>query len=116
MLSSEEVSFVAMRNGFGDFMMILNVTVALVSLLFCWIAALMVLKAWAIRRERQRCRLSGSVQLQEGSDESRQTTSDSPHYNSHGNQSSSLFVLEDEEEHRWNQDEQRQLSSSPEQA
>lgn len=116
MLSSEEVSFVAMRNGFGDFMMILNVTVALVSLLFCWIAALMVLKAWAIRREQQHCRLSGSVQLQEGSDESRQITSDPQHYSSHGNQSSSLFVLEDEEEHRWNRDEQRQLSSSPEQA
>lgn len=31
MLSSEEVSLVAMRNGFGDFMMILNLTVAIVS-------------------------------------------------------------------------------------
>ncbi|PWN37654.1 uncharacterized protein FA14DRAFT_107185, partial [Meira miltonrushii] len=51
MLSSEEVSFVAMRNGFGDFMMILNVTVAIVALLFCWIAGLMVLKAWALKRE-----------------------------------------------------------------
>lgn len=53
MLSSEEVSYAAMRNGFGDFMMILNVTVAVICLVFCGIAALMILKAAAVRREHR---------------------------------------------------------------
>ncbi|SPO23923.1 uncharacterized protein UTRI_03543_B [Ustilago trichophora] len=51
MLSSEEVSFAAMRSGYGDFMAILNVAVAVVALLFCWTTALMMLKGWAVRRE-----------------------------------------------------------------
>lgn len=53
MLSSEEVSYAAMRNGFGDFMMILNVTVAVVCLVFCGIAALMIIKAAAVKREHR---------------------------------------------------------------
>ena len=54
MLSSEEVSFAAMRSGYGDFMAILNVGVAVVSLLFCWTTALMMIKGWAVRREVRR--------------------------------------------------------------
>ncbi|TKY88611.1 hypothetical protein EX895_002600 [Sporisorium graminicola] len=54
MLSSEEVSFAAMRSGYGDFMAILNVAVAVVALLFCWTTALMMLKGWAVRREVRR--------------------------------------------------------------
>ncbi|CAO1623106.1 unnamed protein product [Jaminaea pallidilutea] len=51
MISTEEVSFAAMRNGFGDFMAILCITVALVCFLFALIAALIVIKACAVRRE-----------------------------------------------------------------
>lgn len=54
MLSSEEVSFAAMRSGYGDFMAILNVAVAVVALLFCWTTVLMMLKGWAVRREVKR--------------------------------------------------------------
>ncbi|SPO24275.1 uncharacterized protein UTRI_03543 [Ustilago trichophora] len=54
MLSSEEVSFAAMRSGYGDFMAILNVAVAVVALLFCWTTLLMMLKGWAVRREVRR--------------------------------------------------------------
>lgn len=94
MLSSEEVSFVAMRNGFGDFMMILNVTVAIVSLVFCCIAGLMILKAYAVQREKQR----GEVRSQLDEEQRHPSPSISP-----------VFVLEDDE----GQDEKRQLSSSP---
>lgn len=54
MISTEEVSFAAMRNGFGDFMAILCVTVAFVCFLFALIAALIVIKAFAVRREMRR--------------------------------------------------------------
>lgn len=54
MISSEEVSFAAMRNGFGDFMAILCVTVAVICFVFAWIAGLFVIKAWAVRREYRR--------------------------------------------------------------
>ncbi|KAJ9474435.1 putative membrane protein [Pseudozyma hubeiensis] len=54
MLSSEEVSFAAMRSGYGDFMAILNVAVAVVALLFCWTTTLMMLKGWAVRVEVRR--------------------------------------------------------------
>jgi hypothetical protein len=103
MLSSEEVSFVAMRNGFGDFMMIMNVTVAVVSLLFCLVAAMMVLKAWAVKREHARAVRSHTESL-------RETQSPIVH--------SSAFVVgeDDEEEEQRFQDEQRQrMTSSPEQ-
>lgn len=61
MLSSEEVSFAAMRSGYGDFMAILNVAVAVVALLFCWTTALMMLKGWAVRREVRRNLYGGEV-------------------------------------------------------
>ncbi|KAE8250024.1 hypothetical protein A4X13_0g4977 [Tilletia indica] len=51
MLSSEEVSFLAMRTGWSDIMMISNVTVAVVCLLFCGIAGMFIIKAWAVKRE-----------------------------------------------------------------
>lgn len=54
MISTEDVSFAAMRNGFGDFMAILCITVAFICFVFALIAALFVVKAWAIRREYRR--------------------------------------------------------------
>lgn len=51
MISSEEVSFAAMRNGFGDFMAILCISVAFICFLFALTAALFVVKAWAFKRE-----------------------------------------------------------------
>lgn len=54
MLSNEEVSFAAMRSGYGDFMAILNVSISLVGLVFCWAFCIMVIKAWASRREEKR--------------------------------------------------------------
>ncbi len=51
MLSSEEVSFAAMRAGYDDLMAIMNLSVAIISLIFCFAAALLVLKGWALRRE-----------------------------------------------------------------
>ncbi|WFD41544.1 hypothetical protein MPSI1_000175 [Malassezia psittaci] len=53
MLSNEEVSFAAMRAGYGDFMAILNVAVALVALVFTWCFAIIVIKAWALQREQK---------------------------------------------------------------
>lgn len=111
MLSSEEVSFVAMRNGFGDFMMILNVTVAIVALLFCWIAGLMVLKAWALKREHIRQLINNTIRL-----EDTQIHQEDHHPNAISNQDT--FVIgtgDDEEELARVQDEKRQLSTSPEQ-
>ncbi|KDN46613.1 hypothetical protein K437DRAFT_256120 [Tilletiaria anomala UBC 951] len=51
MLSTEEVSFMQMRTGYDDMMALLNLTVAVVALVFCLAALLMVLKNWALRRE-----------------------------------------------------------------
>ncbi|KAK0535605.1 hypothetical protein OC834_001470 [Tilletia horrida] len=59
MLSSEEVSFLAMRTGWSDIMMITNVTVAAVCLVFCGIAGMFILKAWAVKRELGRDRARG---------------------------------------------------------
>ncbi|CAO1626588.1 unnamed protein product [Parajaminaea phylloscopi] len=56
MVSTEEVSFAAMRNGFGDFMAILCISVAFICLVFALVAALFVVKAWAVRREHERAR------------------------------------------------------------
>ncbi|CAD6884460.1 unnamed protein product [Tilletia controversa] len=61
MLSSEEVSFLAMRTGWADIMMISNVTVALVCLSFCGIAGLFIAKAWAVKRELGRGRGTAAV-------------------------------------------------------
>lgn len=112
MLSSEEVSFVAMRNGFGDFMMILNVTVAIVALLFCWIAGLMILKAWALKREHIRHLSNDSIRLEDTN----------IHQNDHSNPTNltdqNTFVIgtgDEEEELARTQDEKRQLATSPEQ-
>lgn len=101
MLSSEEVSFVAMRNGFGDFMMIMNVTVAVVSLLFCLVAAIMVLKAWAVRREHVRS-LRSARPL---------------HHEQHhvSSQQSAFIGGDDDEEERIQDDKRQQMTSSPEQ-
>lgn len=63
MLSSEEVSFAAMRSGYGDFMAILNVAVAVVALLFCWTIGLMLLKGWAVRREVGRSLYGGEEDI-----------------------------------------------------
>lgn len=52
-LSNEEVSFAAMRANFGDFMAMLNVAIAAVALVFSWSFAIMVVKAWALRREHR---------------------------------------------------------------
>ncbi|SJX65119.1 uncharacterized protein SRS1_15940 [Sporisorium reilianum f. sp. reilianum] len=65
MLSSEEVSFAAMRSGYGDFMAMLNVAVAVVALLFCWTTALMMLKGWAVRREVRRALVEQQQQQQQ---------------------------------------------------
>lgn len=54
MVSSEEVSFAAMRNGFGDFMAIMCIAVAIICFIFALVAALMLVKAWAVRREMRR--------------------------------------------------------------
>lgn len=51
MLSSEEVSFAAMRSGYDDVMAILCFLVAVVCLCFCFTALLLLLKNWALRRE-----------------------------------------------------------------
>ncbi|KAL9934701.1 hypothetical protein V8E36_006476 [Tilletia maclaganii] len=61
MLSSEEVSFLAMRSGWGDIMMVMNVSVASVCLVFAGIAGLFILKAWAVRRELRRTTRRGRL-------------------------------------------------------
>ncbi|UZJ55073.1 hypothetical protein CBS101457_004393 [Exobasidium rhododendri] len=101
MLSSEEVSFVAMRNGFGDFMMIMNLTVAIVSFVFCLIAALMIFKAYAVQREQRRTERPNSLVREEGEEEEE---AEHEPQSSSGKQGAasrllpSVFVLEDEEE------------------
>lgn len=51
MLSNEEVSFAAMRADYADGMAVMNVAVSLVGLVFSWTFCIMVIKAWALRRE-----------------------------------------------------------------
>ncbi|CAO1633429.1 unnamed protein product [Sympodiomycopsis kandeliae] len=102
MISSEEVSFAAMRNGFGDFMAIMCITVAFICFIFALIAALMVVKAWAVRRE-----------MKKGQEHSE--TSD--HSTSEGQVEETVFVLgegEDEEEKDTTRPS-RHISASPEQ-
>ena len=41
----------AMRAGYDDLMALANLSIAAVSLVFCFVAALLVLKGWALRRE-----------------------------------------------------------------
>lgn len=53
MLSNEEVSFAAMRADYADGMAVMNLAVSLVGLVFSWTFCIMVVKAWALRRETQ---------------------------------------------------------------
>lgn len=57
MLSSEEVSFAAMRAGYDDVMAILCFLVAVVCLCFCFTAVLLLIKNWALRREFRLARI-----------------------------------------------------------
>lgn len=109
MLSSEEVSFAAMRNGFGDMMMILNVTVAIVSLLFCGIAALLIMKAVAVRYEKRKNDEAIAIRLEEMQNDQQNR----PPCDNDAN--TPVFILEDEAERRSQQaeDGKRQMSSSP---
>lgn len=54
MLSDEEVAFAAMRAGYDDMMAFLNLTIALVSFVFCWILIVLTVKGWATFRAAQR--------------------------------------------------------------
>lgn len=49
-LSDEEITFSAMRHGWDDVMAFLNLTVALVCFLFCWVLAVLAAKGWAVQR------------------------------------------------------------------
>lgn len=51
-LSSEEVTYAAMRAGYDDVMACLNVTVALTALVFCWEVVVLGVKGWAVGRVR----------------------------------------------------------------
>jgi len=53
MLSNEEVSFAAMRADYADVMAVLNLAISLIALVFCWSFCLMVIKAWAYKRDAQ---------------------------------------------------------------
>lgn len=53
MLSNEEVSFAAMRADYADVMAVLNLAISLIALVFCWSFCLMVIKAWAFKRDAQ---------------------------------------------------------------
>jgi hypothetical protein len=101
MLSSEEVSFAAMRNGFGDIMMILNLTVAIVCLLFCGIAAVMIVKAFAVKRQRQIEQQQAGIQLDEVEVSRQSRTTDNR----------TVFVLKNEEEEA--RERSRPVTSSP---
>lgn len=61
-LSVEEISFAAMRAGYDDMMAFLNFTVALTSLVFCWIMVVLGVKGWAVGRvQRDKERGTGNV-------------------------------------------------------
>ena len=51
-LSNEEVASAAMRAGYADMMAFLNFTVAMTSLIFCWIIVVMVIKGTAVMRQQ----------------------------------------------------------------
>lgn len=53
MLSNEEVSFAAMRADYADGMAVMNVAVSAVGLVFSWTFAVMLVKAWAVRRQAE---------------------------------------------------------------
>ncbi|GAC92808.1 integral membrane protein [Pseudozyma hubeiensis SY62] len=128
MLSSEEVSFAAMRSGYGDFMAILNVAVAVVALLFCWTTTLMMLKGWAVRVEVRRTlvqqeeeqmsdRVPNALGLEAttagGEREPRHMRAKvvSEHVDPVG-EAEPVFVLEDDEDGTDDKDDQHQQSTS----
>ena len=45
-LSTEEVTFAAMRRGHDDMMMFLNVAIAVTCLAFCWTVGVVAFKGW----------------------------------------------------------------------
>ena len=51
MLSNEEVSFAAMRADYADPMAVLNFAISVVGLVLCWSFCIMLIKAWALKRE-----------------------------------------------------------------
>ncbi|GAA6020851.1 hypothetical protein JCM11491_000004 [Sporobolomyces phaffii] len=59
-LSTEQVTFAAMRHQADDMMAFLNVTFAFVCVLFFWIAVLFGLKGWATKRHRSQTIMSTS--------------------------------------------------------
>lgn len=68
MLSTEEISYAAMRSGFDDVMAFLNVTVALNSLIFCWILVVLAIKGSAVLRVRHSKRLTATLEFEVGAD------------------------------------------------
>ena len=64
MLSSEEVSFAAMRAGYDDLMAIMNLSIAIICLVFCFAACLLVLKGWALKREFHLAKREGEAEVQ----------------------------------------------------
>lgn len=93
MISSEEVSFAAMRNGFDDFMAIMCITVAFICFIFALIAGLMIVKAWAVRREMRR--------------DSQKSKADKPGAAEGDVDAETVFVLGDQEEEEEDGDEEK---------
>ena len=60
-LSSEEVTYAAMRAGYDDVMAFLNVTVALTALIFCWEVVVLAVKGWAVLRVRAGRRVNAEI-------------------------------------------------------
>lgn len=57
MLSTEQVTFAAMRHGFDDLMAFLNVTISLVCVLFAWVMVLFAIQGEDSRRFETRTEL-----------------------------------------------------------
>lgn len=110
MLSSEEISFAFMRHGYDDMMAVLNVVVAVICLVFFFIAGLMTIKGAASRFEfKQNSRRATSTSSSERRD-SRHFTATATLEPDYRQDPQPVFVLEDEEE----RDQERQLIQSPE--
>lgn len=56
MISSEDVTYAAMRHGYGDIMAVLCISTAVICLVFAGVTSLMIIKAWAVKRESRRRR------------------------------------------------------------
>lgn len=61
-LSTEQVTFAAMRHGFADLMLFLNFAVSLVSVVFCFILALFAVQGWSLSRSASRFIRSGGLE------------------------------------------------------